>query len=96
MASRIRIQCVNKTPRYDAHDRIRNVGVLNADGTRWKLTQPDAIRRTEDGEFSFYVQDPVGQVAEVIVAVSRYGHKYLKTAADDEQPDNLLSLPECP
>jgi hypothetical protein len=32
----------------------------------------------------------------VIVAVSRLGHKYLKTEADGEQPDNLLSLPECP
>jgi hypothetical protein len=31
----------------------------------------------------------------VIVGTSRYGHKYLKTEADGEQPDNLLSLPEC-
>jgi hypothetical protein len=32
----------------------------------------------------------------VVVAVSRYGNKYIKTTADGEQPDNLLSLPECP
>jgi hypothetical protein len=32
----------------------------------------------------------------VIIAVSPYGHKYLKTQADGEHPDNLLSLPECP
>ncbi len=30
------------------------------------------------------------------VETSRYGNKYLKTEADGEQPDNLLSLPECP
>ncbi|WP_157785358.1 DUF3892 domain-containing protein, partial [Bradyrhizobium yuanmingense] len=24
------------------------------------------------------------------------GHKYIKTKADGIQPDNLLSLPECP
>ena len=29
----------------------------------------------------------------VTVAISRYGHKYLKTLADGEEPNNLLSLP---
>ena len=32
----------------------------------------------------------------MIVAKSRWGHKYLKTDSDGEQPDNLLALPECP
>jgi hypothetical protein len=32
----------------------------------------------------------------VKVEVSRYGHKYLKTEADGEGENNLLSLPECP
>jgi len=32
----------------------------------------------------------------VIIAVSKYGNEYLKTESDGEQPDNLLSLPECP
>ena len=36
-----------------------------------------------------------GQMVNVIVAVSRYGNKYLKTVADGEQPNNLLSLYEC-
>nr|WP_301538770.1 DUF3892 domain-containing protein [Klebsiella pneumoniae] len=31
----------------------------------------------------------------VIVAVSASGNKYLKTQNDGEQPNNLLSLPEC-
>ncbi len=34
-------------------------------------------------------------MANVVVAVSRFDHKYIKTEADGEQPDNLLSLPEC-
>jgi hypothetical protein len=29
-------------------------------------------------------------------AFSRFGNKYLKTEADGEQENNLLSLPECP
>ncbi|MDD3927909.1 MAG: DUF3892 domain-containing protein, partial [bacterium] len=28
--------------------------------------------------------------------VSASGNKYLKTQNDGEQPNNLLSLPECP
>jgi hypothetical protein len=31
----------------------------------------------------------------VEVAVSAYGRKYLKTVADGDPPNNLLSLPEC-
>ncbi|MGO7416641.1 DUF3892 domain-containing protein [Rhizobium ruizarguesonis] len=29
-------------------------------------------------------------------AKSAAGNKYLKTTADGDQPNNLLSLPECP
>jgi hypothetical protein len=95
MASRIQIMCINKTDRYNAHERIRSVGGINHDRTRWKLSQEDAIRGIENGQYSFYVAVG-GHVVNVIVAVSRYGNKYLKTDNDGDQPDNLLSLPECP
>lgn len=36
-----------------------------------------------------------GGKSKVIVSVSRFGNKYLKTENDGETPDNLLSLPEC-
>ena len=45
--------------------------------------------------FDFYVHAG-GRTVWVIIATSAYGHKYLKTQADGEHPDNLLSLPECP
>lgn len=32
----------------------------------------------------------------VVVAVSAADNKYIKTQNDGEQPNNLLSLPECP
>jgi hypothetical protein len=91
----IQVKCINKSNRYDAHERIKNIGGVNSDGTRWKLTQEAAIEGIETGKYSFYVSVQ-GKAVRVVVATSRYGHKYIKTEADGESPNNLLSLPECP
>jgi hypothetical protein len=90
-----RIQCVNKTDRYNPYVRINNVGGKDADGTRWTMSQQDAIAGIEAGQCSFYVDRPTGDRVDVIVAVSSYGSRYLKTTADGDEPNNLLSLPEC-
>jgi hypothetical protein len=93
MASTAEIKCINKSDRYDPHERITHVGGYT--DRQWKLTQPEAIKLIEDGTWRFYVTKN-GQRVNVIVAVSRWGNKYLKTENDGEQPNNLLSLPECP
>lgn len=94
MASRHEIKCINKSDRFDPHERIRAIGGVNPDGKNWKLSQTAAIEGIESGKWSFYVAAQ-GKVVNVIVAISRFGHKYLKTEADGEQPNNLLSLYEC-
>jgi Protein of unknown function (DUF3892) len=95
VAAQYQIRCVNKSDRFNPHERIIHVGGTNADGTRWKITQERAIVAIESGEWQFYVSVG-GTSVWVVVAVSQYGNKYLKTQNDGEQPNNLLSLPECP
>ena len=94
MASRHEISCINKTDRFNPHERIRSIGGRNGDGSAWKLNQTDAIVGIETGKWAFYVSQQ-GRTVDVIVAMSAYGHKYLKTVADAQEPDNLLSLREC-
>lgn len=89
------ILCVNKSNRMNPHERITHIGGLNNTGQRWRITQDDAIRGIESNQWQFYARVGSRQV-KVIVAVSPYGNKYIKTEGDGYHPDNLLSLPECP
>jgi hypothetical protein len=88
--------CIVKRDRKNAHERIQAIGGVNADRTRWKLSESDAIAGIKSRKYSFYVERPAGHRVSVIVAKTTAGHEYLKTQADGEQPNNLLALPECP
>ena len=95
MAQYLHIRCVVKTDRTSAHERIQSVGGVKPDGSRWILSQDKAISYIQDGTHVFYIERTGGLRLDVIVATSAHGN-YLKTVADREQPDQLLSLPSCP
>lgn len=80
----------------DADRRIDSIGgtegAANSDGP-WKLKLDAAIAGIEAGKWRFWTRAN-GRSVWVVVA-HRNGRKYLKTEADGEEPNNLLSLPRC-
>jgi len=94
MATRVEIRCINKRDSLNPHERIIHIGGVNTDGTRWKLSQTEAIHYIVQDIYLFYVKR--GGKMDYVVIASQSGWKYLKTTTDGEQPDHLLSLPECP
>ena len=95
MPPRYQICCVARSDRLNHDRRLRLVGGVNPDGARWQITEAAAIAGIEAERWSFYVSE-AGRDIPVVIATSRYGHKYLKTTADTGlHPEGLLVLPEC-
>lgn len=95
MPKRYLIDCVARSDRFNHHQRLRRVGGVNPDGARWTISEAEAIAAIEAGRWIFCL-DYRGRRWDVVVTVSKYGGKYLRTAADGLHPESLLSLPECP
>lgn len=95
MADLHEIKCINKSDRYNIHERILSIGGINTNGTSWKLSLTDAIVGIENNKWAFYVNNSSGQKVNVIIAKTATGNKYLRTEADTTEKNNLLELPEC-
>ena len=94
MQSRYQICCVQRSDLVNHDRRIRRIGGVNPDGSRWSISEAAAIAGIETGRWIFYISE-AGEVREVVVATSRYGGKYIKAQNDGLHPDGLLALPEC-
>jgi hypothetical protein len=92
--ARYLICCVSRTELLNHDRRIREIGGVNPDGAHWRIGQAEAIAAIEEGRWSFYVERE-GRPMPVVIAVSKYGSKYLKCSRDALQPDSLLALPGC-
>ena len=83
------ITCIHKIDRDNPYERIQSIGGLD-----WHMSLSQAIRGIESKKFVFYVFQN-GKEVEVIPATSPSGNRYLRTVADSQESNNLLSLPEC-
>ena len=87
------IRCVRRGDGAQPHERISHVG--GGSGARsWLITVQQAIKGIEDGSWLLCVLKE-DRVVPVVIGRTPSGEKYLKTAADDNQPELLLALIEC-
>lgn len=84
------VTCINKPNRDSSEEAITHIG-----GDDWKLPVPDAIRKIDFNEWTFYTLVN-GKRAKVGARTSASGRKYLQTHADGYWNNNLLALAECP
>ena len=87
------VTCITKRQHQNPHERIQGIGGGDKD-TRWWRAEDDAIRDVEKDPKSYYVSVK-GKSVSVIVATHNV-RKYLKTETDGYEPNNLLSLADCP
>jgi hypothetical protein len=93
MSLKIAIESVLKHRDPVPFSHVRAVGGTTVGGGRWLLLEDQAIAAIERQRSEFFVLKD-GREVEVVVGTSPTGVKYLKTAADGETPDTLLSLPD--
>ena len=94
MPPRYRIHCIKRSDLVNHDRRIRSLGGVNADGSRWTISEAALIASIEEGRWQFYVALN-GADMQLVVATSRYGNKYVKALDDNLHPETLLALPEC-
>jgi len=94
VAKLVQIQCV-KCDEARAQRCVRFVGGTNADGTRWKLSEENAIAGMKEGKWRFWTAGERRSVW-IVTAKSISGREYLKAEPDWVRPATLLTLPECP
>lgn len=89
-----RITCIRKLDRFSSHEHITHVGNQAAG---WIWSREDVIESIEAKTNTFYVYDDTKQKrSDVGVIYPNDGRKpYLRTYADNDWNDNLLSLPQC-
>lgn len=77
------------------HQHITHIGGFNTSG--WRLTKNAAIRRIESKQEAYYTADPISAKKAYIGVVREAGSApYLRTYADGNWDNNLLSQQACP
>lgn len=86
----VQVTCIRKPNPQSPHEHITHVG---ADGRIWSREQ--VIAWIGSQQHSFYTLDANGRRADIGVMYEAGKAPYLRTYADGEWNNNLLSLPQC-
>ncbi len=89
-----RVTCIVKREHHNPHERILRLGGDNGSGGYWENSEQEVINMIKSGKYDFYVRVN-GRAVNVIIATHER-REYLKTVADGYEPNNLLSLGNCP
>jgi hypothetical protein len=87
----VQVTCIRKPDPQSAHEHITHVG---GDGRIWSREQ--VIGWIGIQQHSFYTLDAKRRRADIGVVYEAGKAPFLRTYADGEWNDNLLSLPQCP
>jgi hypothetical protein len=88
------VTCITKPDPLSPHEHITHIGNPAAG---WIWTREQVIASIEAKTNTFYVLDPfTGRRSNVGVVRSTGKAPYLRTHADGDWNDNLLSLDQCP
>jgi hypothetical protein len=87
------ITCIVKPYPQSPHEHITHVG----NPPQWVWTREQVIASIDAKTNTFFVRDPnTGKRSEVGVVVEPRKAPYLRTHADGNWDNNLLSLDQCP
>jgi hypothetical protein len=90
----VRITCITKPHPQSSHEHITHVGNPAAN---WRWTREQVIASIDAGDNTFFVIDPGNGKRSNVGVVRPVGRApYLRTYADGDWNDNLLSLNQCP
>jgi len=90
----LEVTWVDQADHPDPGQRIGQVGG-HSGKLKWQHTQAQAIEAIEQDVFAYYVKKD-DQILKLEVGLAPNGCKYLKTEADADAPQLLLSLPKGP
>jgi hypothetical protein len=84
------ISTVGRAYSRDPLERVASIGGVNADQSRWLLSQPAAIALIENGTDEFFFR--VGAQSVRVVVLTHAGEKYLQSERERTHPDDLLNV----
>ena len=92
MAIVLKVNWVELSDQPDPYQRIGHLGG-NAGEMEWRHSIAEAIRSLERNLFHYYVEKDERPM-RLEIGLAPNGRKYLKTHADKDRPESLLTLPE--